>query len=1004
MIRKQKITKMLAIALASAMAAVSFSGVSMEAAAEPKLSRKSVTLKAGNSKTVKIKAQKAKIKSVKWSVKGKGSSIIKLSKQSKKGVTIKGIKKGNAVVTVTIKTAEKSYQRTVNVTVKKKLQKEEEKEKETETGVTADEKGGLNKNNPSYLVLENTSNSPAGIANTGFLDGLSVKKDANYHFSVYARGMDGYTGPVHVALVKNDTEILAEGEIPAITDDWKQYELTLTSKETAYATKGNLNIKLQVTIDKGKAAIDMVSLFPEDTYNGRKNGLRKDLVEKLKELSPKFLRFPGGCIIEGADLSVAYDWKDSIGVGDDGEPLEFNGTYGDVAARKQGQNIWTDERTTNDPYPSFMTYGLGFYEYFLLAEDLGAIGVPVLNCGISCMGQAPATGAEVTKDLDSYIKDALDLVEFCRGDSSTKWGKVRIAMGHTEPFALKYVGIGNEQWGDKFFEHYEAFVDAFDKAKQEKPELYGEIELMFSAGIDDGDSGRANYIPAYERAAKWLLEHPGKTINDFAGVVDHHYYNEPSWFLKNADYYDEKNYSRDTSSMTETKFGGGIQVFLGEYASFHNTLESALAEAAYMTGLERNGDIVKMAAYAPLFGNLTALHWAPDMIWFNNHTSTSSINYYVQKIFSKNAGTKLLATEFDGKQTVEKPLEGTVGVGTWMTSANFDNIKVINNDTKQVIAEDDFSADHFSQNWEKVSDGSWSVKDGKLVQSSTSTDTNAHWNTGTVAYYKGGSDWKNYTYTLEATKTGGEEGFLIPFSVKGSENNYFWNIGGWGNTVSCLQQVKDNAKSDQLLGTVKECRLENGRTYQLKIEVSDYHVKCYLDNELYVDYEIPKETASAECYQVVSTDETGDIIIKMVNVTGEDKTAAIKITGADLVGTTAKVETVAGDRLNNDNRLGEAEEVTLKSLEATGISNQFNYTLPKYSVTVLRIKTKEAKAENKDSSAKEGTVAVSAYDKAKADYPLEIDAGKTVHEISDMLYGIFFEDINFAADGGFMQR
>lgn len=802
----------------------------------------------------------------------------------------------------------------------------------TSTVIKDDSTGCLNANNPNYMLLENDSSEPAGIANVGFLDGMSVTKDSHYKFSVWARGVDGYTGPLHIAIT-NGTAIVASGDIQTITSEWKKYELILTSNTTAHT-----NIRLQVTIDSGKAAVDMVSLFPEDTYKGRANGLRKDLAEKLEALEPAFLRFPGGCVVEGASIDLAYDWKDSIGTGPDGEPLEFNGTYGDVAARRQGQNIWTDEGATNDANPSFMSYGLGFYEYFQLAEDIGAIGVPVINCGLSCMIQSNGSGPAMnTDDFRHYIQDALDLVEFCRGDSSTKWGAVRTALGHAEPFQLKYIGIGNEQWGSNFFKHYEAFVDAFNQAKQEKPELYGDIELMFSAGVDDGDSGD-HYMNAYEEAAKWLKEHPDKTINDFTGAIDHHYYNDPSWFLNHADYYDEKNYSRDVESMTNTKFGGGINVFLGEYAARSNTLEAALAEAAYMTGLERNGDIVKMAAYAPLFGNLTGLHWAPDLIWFNNHTVTSSINYYVQQIFAKNAGTTLLQSEFNGAEIEESPFMGKVGVGTWSTSATFDNVKIVDNDTGKVLAQDNFSNDTFSKNWEKVSDGNWSVKNGKLVQSSTSTNTNMYATTGTAAYF-GNSNWKNYTYTLDAVKTGGDEGFLIPFAVGDSKNNYFWNIGGWNNTVSCLQQVTNGVKSDQISGTVKNCKLNTGETYKIKVVVTDKNIKCYLNDTLYINYDLP-DTANAESYQVVSTDESEDIIIKMVNVTGNPKTFAITIDGAEKIGDMAAVDVVAGDSLRNDNILEKEEDVTLKSSTISGITQQFNYTVPQYSVTVLRVKTK----------------------------------------------------------------
>ena len=800
--------------------------------------------------------------------------------------------------------------------------------------VKDDKTGCLNANNPNYMVIENKSDSDAGIANEGFLDGMSIKENNGYDFSVYAKGMDSYTGPLNVKLM-NGSDVVGSGTIENVTAEWKKYELKLTSSVTS-----NKNVKLQVTIPKGKIAIDMVSLFPQDTYKGRKNGLRKDLAEKLEELHPGFLRFPGGCVVEGATIETRYNWKDSIGADSSGQPFEFNGTYGDVAARKQGQNIWTDERATNDKYPSFMTYGLGFYEYFQLAEDIDAVGVPVINCGKCCMGQSDGNGPSLdSAEFKQYIQDALDLVEFCRGDKTTKWGKIRIAMGHEKPFKLKYIGIGNEQWGDDFFKHYEAFVDAFNDAKKTNPALYGDIELMFTAGVDDGDSGKDVYMEAYNEAAKWLKTHPDKTINDFAGAIDHHYYNEPSWFLTHTDYYDEKNYSRTTDNMTTSTYGGGVNVFLGEYAAQSNTWKAALSEAAYMTGLERNGDIVKMAAYAPLFGNLTALHWSPDLIWFNNNTVTSSVNYYVQKIFAKNAGTTLLKSDMSGAAVASKPFAGKVGVGTWNTAAKFDNAKVVSNDTGKILGKDTFTkAENFSKYWEKATDGNWSVKNGKLVQSSDVTNTVAYGNQGSVAYF-GNNTWKNYTYTVEATKTSGQEGFMIPFAVGDKNENYFWNIGGWNNTVSCLQKVSGGSKSGQIAGTIMSCQISEGEKYKIKIVVKDRNVKCYLDDMLYVDYTIP-ETEGSESYQVVSTDKTGDVIIKLVNVTGADKTFAIDVTGLGEISDEADVDVVAGQSETDDNILGKEEAVTLKSDKVTGIKDKFNYTVPKYSVTVLRIKHK----------------------------------------------------------------
>ncbi len=213
----------------------------------------------------------------------------------------------------------------------------------------------LNENNPNYMTLENTSAERAGISNRGFLDGMAIKENESYKASAYIKS-DDYNGKVYFALCVGD-DIVAEAESDVAAGGWNRYDVTLTPDVTA-----SKNVSLQVLIDKGSVDIDFISCFPEDTYKGRKNGLRKDLAEKLEELEPAFLRFPGGCVVKDNTLALGYDWKDSIGVGRDGEPLEFNGTYGDIAARKQGQNIWTDERSTNDQNPSYMSYGLGFYE------------------------------------------------------------------------------------------------------------------------------------------------------------------------------------------------------------------------------------------------------------------------------------------------------------------------------------------------------------------------------------------------------------------------------------------------------------------------------------------------------------------------------------------------------------------------------------------------------------------------------------------------------------------
>lgn len=788
-----------------------------------------------------------------------------------------------------------------------------------------DEKNYLNENNVSFLVMKNTSSEKAGIENRGFLDGMSVEENENYNISFYAKAPDGYSGKITVRLAVGG-EIKAEESLDMIKSSslWHKYELTLLSPLSAHE-----GVSLQVVIDKGTVWFDMISMFPENTFKGRENGLRKDLAEKLEELQPKFLRFPGGCVIEGYDDDTAYDWKDSIGVDENREPLLFNGAYGDVAARKQGINLWTNIGATDDPLPCFMSYGLGFYEYFLLCEDIGAVGVPVLNCGLFCQMRGRGPVEMYTPEFTRYIDDMLDLVEFCRGDESTVWGKVRASMGHKEPFELKYICIGNENEGEVYFERYSAFLEAFNKAKAEDPELYEGLELIYSAGTADGTRG-GMYLPSYEYAKEELLAMGSENVLDFAGATDQHYYNDPIWFLKNADYYDEDNYKRDFSEMTDTIYGGGLNVFLGEYAAKSNRLEAALAEAAYMTGLERNGDIVTMAAYAPLFGNLTATHWSPDLIWFNNHQVTGSISYYAQKLFSNNQGTKVLAHEFTGAEIDEGDITGKVGVGTWYTSAEFDNLTVTDNDTGKTLGKDNFSIKNLCWNWQTPSDGEWKIEDGKLKQKTTEM---AYSNAGSVAYF-GDSQWNNYTFTVDATKTDGEEGFLIPFGVKDIDNNFFWNIGGWGNTRSVVQLIENGIKTE-ILGTNSDFTVETGKTYEIKLKVSGRLVEGYIDGELQFSYDFTNE-GYAESYTVVSTDETGDIIIKLVNTTGETKVVSVNL-GETEVKDTATVQQLKGDSLANDNILGQKEDCKTEEFEITGISSAFNYSIPKYSVTVIRL-------------------------------------------------------------------
>ncbi|HTE32664.1 MAG TPA: alpha-L-arabinofuranosidase C-terminal domain-containing protein [Chryseolinea sp.] len=439
-----------------------------------------------------------------------------------------------------------------------------------------------------------------GITNEGF-QGMGVAKGAAYTFSLMARQLEGTT-EIRAEVVDSTGNSLGSVTIKPEGTAWKKYNATFTC--TATHPKALLNVWFD---GKGVLDIDMVSLFPNDTWKNRPGGLRKDLVQLLADMKPGFIRFPGGCIVEGRDLTTRYQWKKTVG---------------DVEQREMLINRWNTEFTHRPAPDYFQTFGLGFFEYFQLAEDLGAEPLPIINCGMAC--QFNTAEVEPMDQLDPYIQDALDLIEFANGGVDSPWGKVRKQMGHDAPFNLKYVGVGNEQWGPQYIERYKEFSKVL-KSK------YPAIQIIAAVGP----------APAGE-----LFDYASKELKSLkADIVDEHYYNKPEWFLTNASRYD--SYDRN-----------GPKIFAGEYAAQsvatvspknENNWKCALAEAAFMTGLERNADIVHMASYAPLFAHVDRWQWTPDLIWFDNLHAYGTPNYYVQKLFSNHRGTRVLRLTMQDK-------------------------------------------------------------------------------------------------------------------------------------------------------------------------------------------------------------------------------------------------------------------------------------------------------------------------------------------------------------------
>ncbi|WP_294185374.1 alpha-L-arabinofuranosidase C-terminal domain-containing protein [uncultured Sphingobacterium sp.] len=461
------------------------------------------------------------------------------------------------------------------------------------------------KGNKRYLRLNNTSNLKLGLQNEGFR-GMGVKAGEAYEFSLQyqstARGMT-----IHVELLDPQNKIIGAAELPLDpVGSWSEAAVKFPVNQTTDKAKLNVWFTGEGTLD-----VDMLSLFPVNTWKGRRKGLRKDMVQMLADMKPGFIRFPGGCIVEGRDLANRFQWKKTVGP---------------ISERELIINRWNTEfkhRLTPD---YFQTFGLGFFEYFLLAEDIGATAVPILNCGMACQYN---TGEVVPLDeLDEYVQDALDLIEFANGSTATKWGKLRAEMGHPEPFHLKMLGVGNENWGPQYIER----LAIFKKALNEK---HPEIKIIASSGTDpEGD--RFDFLDDKLRAMN-------------IDIIDEHYYRPPSWFLSSASRYD--NYNRN-----------GAKIFAGEYASHttrpngpgKSTWEAALSEAAFMTGLERNGDVVEMASYAPLFGHVDGWQWSPDLIWVDNLQVYGTPSYQVQKLYATNRGTAIIPIMRDGESVAGK--------------------------------------------------------------------------------------------------------------------------------------------------------------------------------------------------------------------------------------------------------------------------------------------------------------------------------------------------------------
>jgi len=692
--------------------------------------------------------------------------------------------------------------------------------------------------NPHSLKVQiaNPGSGRSGVANNGFW-GMAVTKGQTYELSLFARGGEGFKGPLSVSLESGNGIVHAEKNLRSLTPDWKRYRLSL--KASATDPKARLVISAS---QAGTFWLDMVSLFPRQTWKHRPNGLRPDLAEMLAGLKPGFVRFPGGCWVEGDTMGLAYRWKQTIG---------------DLSERRTQYNIWQYHAT----------HGIGYHEYLQMSEDLGAEPLFVINCGMSHKENVPLD------KMGEYVQDALDAIEYANGPVTSTWGAARARNGHRAPFNLKYMEIGNENGGAAYHERYALFYDAI-KAK------YPQMHLV---------------------ADEWS----GTPKNRPVEIVDEHYYSTPEFFIANAGKYD--SYDR-----------AGRKVYVGEYAVTQGcgqgNLRAAVGEAAFMSGMERNSDVVLMASYAPLFANVNYKKWNPDLIDFDSSRAYGIPSYYVQQMFSENRGDVVLPVTVTAPAITPAARSGAIGVGTWRTQAEFKDIKVTRGD--ETLFTCDFADG--TKGW-RLHGGDWTVEAGMLQQKSMAENVRA---------FAGDKNWSNYTYSLKARKLGGAEGFLIPFLVKDEEAKAWWNIGGWGN-------VRHGIELDGIAGADVPGSIETGRWYDIRIEVKGANVRCFLDDKLIHDVSY---AATKPLYAVASlAKRANEVILKVVNVTTTDLETDLRLEGAN-IRPNATAIVLASDKPEDENTLEQPAKVKPVTRKLNEAGAAFRHTFPANSVTVLRLK------------------------------------------------------------------
>ncbi|RXK85403.1 alpha-L-arabinofuranosidase C-terminal domain-containing protein [Filimonas effusa] len=716
----------------------------------------------------------------------------------------------------------------------------------------------LNSATPRSLKVNISKRSSSGknsLVNEGFW-GINAQKDAVYNLSFYARTDAAWKGPLTVQLQTKAGKAIAAYTFNDVKGAaWKKYTCTLVPSETDTAAEFAFHFG-----STGTVWFDFVSLFPKETFRNRPNGLRKDLAEYLESLKPAFVRWPGGCFVEGINIESAPNWKTAIG------PIEKRpGTF----------SVWS----------YWSSDGFGYHEYLQFCEDIGAKALYVFNAGVSCEFRSGTFIPD--EELQPVINDVLDAIEYAVGPATSKWGKVRAANGHPKPFPLEYVEVGNEQHGPFYARRFNRFYDAIKKN-------YPQIKIIASMGIGDLNRHTLDSI----------------RVTDYA---DEHAYKSAWWAFSNYDHFDR--YKR-----------GDYDVYVGEYATNagvgKGNMLAALNDAVYIMGMENNGDLVKMSSYAPLFENTNTRHWPVNLINFNAGNSFARISYYTIKMMNEHRADENLPVSLQviPAATKKNKFAGGIGLATWDTQTEYKDIEITQNG--QLVYKSDFA--QRPGEWQPVR-GQWEWKDSALAQTAEGAQ---------LLNILKDKKFESYTLKLKARKLSGFNAFMIPFAIGEGESYLRAHIGSWINQNCVFELVSGESVADVTRQKRLPQPIETGRWYEISLEVGPEKVDCYLNGQLLMSYtEPPKLVALAG-----RDKQSGDLIIKMVNASGEDYNTTLELQNTSLTGT-ATAWTLETPTLEAENSFAHPEQYKPVKQTITGISGKkFSYRFPKYAITILRVK------------------------------------------------------------------